>query len=176
MGSMNYSEAELAEFLKRGLRVVGRQELMAAAETLKTAKYNEAMKHFIKGTASAGAMQMMRRKPIEIDGYKFPSKKESERYLRLKAELQDGGIIRSLEVHPWWKIAFNGIEICRVTADFSYERYDIMERGWVKVVEDVKSERRGKDGKLKFTTDTARSKLNRKLVLAAFGIEIKVVK
>lgn len=133
---------------------------------------------FTRDAAQAGAMQRARKQPIEIDGYKFPTAAEAKRY-RVLSKLQQGGYLRGLEVHPWWQITVKGIDICRVVADFSYEErcQRPVSYRWEKVVEDVKAERRDKvTGKLKFTTDTGRSKLGRKLVLACYGVEIKVIK
>ncbi len=58
-----------------------------------------------------------------------------------------------------------------VEADFSY--YDVVPGKLV--VEDMKSERRGKDGKVKYTTNTKISRLKQKLMLAFHGVQIKIV-
>lgn len=130
----------------------------------------------------AGAMQRARKKPIEIDGHKFPTAAEAKRYEHLRADISLG-VVRNLQVHPWWQITVNNIDICRVVADFGYERWqDLL---WVKHFEDVKTERveervdpltGNKTIKVKFTTDTRDSKRGRKLVLACYGIEIQVIK
>lgn len=109
-------------------------------------------------------------KRVILDGYKFPSKKEAARYQELKL-LQRAGRIYDLQVHPFWNIEVNEEHICRVHLDFSY--YENSDH--CLVVEDVKAERIGKDGKLR-TTDTRHSKIGRKLMLAVHGIIVGVVK
>lgn len=126
----------------------------------------------------AGAMQRAGRRTIVEDGFKFPSEKEAARYRELR-RLRDLGMVRNIEPHPWWDIVVNNVYIRRVFADFQYElrcNSPISYR-WDKIVEDVKAERRDKvTGKLKFSTDTSLSKHGRRLVLACFGVEIRVIK
>ena len=75
---------------------------------------------------------------IEIDGHKFDSKKEAERYIELKA-LEKNGIITDLQLQPKFilqeKYRYKGQAVREIDyfADFSY-----MLDG-EKVVEDVKS-------------------------------------
>ena len=118
------------------------------------------------------AHKMGKAKRQEIDGYKFASKAEARRYEDLKL-MERAGEIGMLEVHPKFKITINGVDVCYVIADFAYRSHLVPKR---KVVEDVKSQRIGKDGKIKFSTDTRHSKIGRKLVLAVHGIEIVLVK
>lgn len=86
----------------------------------------------------------MHNKKVEIDGYKFDSIKESERYMELKV-LYRKKIIKNLCLQPSFKIVdrvkFNGKTLCarKYIADFMY-----FEDG-VQVVEDVKSEYTIKD-------------------------------
>lgn len=110
-----------------------------------------------------------RGKRVKIDGYSFPSKKEADRYGELKL-LQEAGEIYMLEVHPHWPIDINGVHICEVWLDSSY--YD---KDGKFIVEDVKKTRRGKDGKIKFTTNTDKSKLKQKLLFACYGISVTIV-
>ncbi len=80
-------------------------------------------------------------KKVEIDGHKFDSKRESERYLDLRL-LERAGEIRDLELQPVFKIEIGGIPVRYVgsnrqmtyRADFRY--YDVL-RG-CEVIEDVK--------------------------------------
>lgn len=87
----------------------------------------------------------IRHKQIEIDGFKFDSKLESERYLHLRL-LEKAKIISNLKPHPKFELqeAYrdgDGIAQRAITyeADFSYEK------GGDMVVEDVKSPFTAKD-------------------------------
>lgn len=119
---------------------------------------------------------------VEVDSYKFASQAEASRYLELKL-LQQAGKIVGLEPHPYWNIEIKGVHVCRVVADFLYweqrpkPRLDGNGEDMIPslVVEDIKSERIGKDGKVKFTTDTRISKIGRKLLFAQYGVEVKVL-
>src|SRR5947208_1083911 len=62
-----------------------------------------------------------RAKPTMVDGIRFDSKKEAERYKVLKM-LEKANKISHLKVHPIWPITFNGVFICDVELDFSYGR------------------------------------------------------
>lgn len=68
---------------------------------------------------------------VEIDGYKFDSMAEGERYKHLSA-IKCSGLIDELKPHPKYKLHVNGVKIGTYTPDFQY-RID----GEL-VVEDVK--------------------------------------
>lgn len=106
-----------------------------------------------------------------IDGYYFQSSKEAKRYGDLKL-MQTANLISALMVHPSADMVVNGVKICKGVFDFSY--WDNANKR--AVVEDVKKERRGRDGKIKFTTDTDLSKIKQRLMLACHGIEVVLVK
>lgn len=74
-----------------------------------------------------------RAKPTTIDGIRFASKKESERYALLKTWEKDG-TIRDLELQPKFPILVNGVKIGRYVADFAYRDGE----SGAKIVEDVK--------------------------------------
>lgn len=80
---------------------------------------------------------------VVVDGHKFDSKKEAERYLVLKDD-QAAGRIRNLLIQPVFVLAPSVVlqgkkkPSLRYYADFSYEAGN--GGGWVAVVEDVKSE------------------------------------
>jgi len=93
-----------------------------------------------------------------VDGIRFMSKRESQRYLELKA-LERSGIIRDLKLQPRFPLVFNDIKICTYVADFQY--VDIKKN--CEVVEDVK-------GVL-----TAVYRLKKKLMKAGYGIDIQEV-
>jgi hypothetical protein len=95
----------------------------------------------------------------EIDGYKFDSKREGERYRELVLMIA-AGEISGLIVHPVWPIRHKDVDICFVILDFSY--WD--KRANTIVHEDVKG------------FDTAVSRLKRKLLLAFYGINVRVIK
>lgn len=101
-------------------------------------------------------------KATTVDGIRFASKFESERYGYLKS-LERAGVIRSLQLQPRYKLAVNGILICTYVADFSYER-EGTDGSWTSIVEDAKG------------VETPEFKLKKKLMQAVLDIEINVVK
>jgi hypothetical protein len=94
----------------------------------------------------------------ELDGITFASKREAYRYATLRI-LEKGGKIADLELQPCYPITINGQLVCKVLLDFRYRDLDTGEV----VIEDSK----GRDNPL--------SKLKRKLVEAAYGIEVRLV-
>mgnify|MGYP001563775355 FL=1 len=96
------------------------------------------------------------------DGYRFDSLAEHKRYGELCLLEKAGAIIGTLEVHPAYSIDWNGEEdkhICTVILDFRYRD----KKGRVHV-EDIKGQ------------DNALSRLKRKLVEAAHGITVEIVR
>lgn len=171
MTGLRWTEQELASHLaKRGAPVAVRP--------------GDLRGHYDYRPLSGVSLQhkLGRGKRVEIDGYKFPSQAEARRYCELRL-LQKIGEIRDLVVHPSWRITLLGVDVCRVEMDFIYFRKVVPERtvprmcaGFERVVEDVKRERRDKYGKVKFTTDTRISKINRRLLKACYGIDVRIVK
>lgn len=92
-----------------------------------------------------------------VDGIRFMSKREAERYQQLKI-LQAAKHIKGLTLQPIFPIVLNGKKICKVIMDFEYYEND------QRIIEDVKGK------------DNAMSKLKRKLVEAVYGIKITVTK
>ena len=92
--------------------------------------------------------------PTEVDGIKFPSKKEARRYGELKL-LEREGKIQGLEVHKRWQLVVNEMRIGYYEADFDY-----LEDG-EHVVEDCKGVR------------TTAYQLKKRLTMALFGVTIK---
>lgn len=103
-----------------------------------------------------GGRNKFRAKPTEINGIRFASKKESQRYSQLLA-MQAGGLIRDLELQKKYELSVNGVLVCSYVSDFEY--WDVAQD--VHVTEDVKG----------FKTRVY--KLKKKLMLACHGIEIK---
>lgn len=95
----------------------------------------------------------------EVDGIKFDSKAEAERYGVLKI-FEQAGAISDLKIHPRYPIEVNGERVCIYVADFAYR--DVC-RGTT-VVEDVKG------------TRTAAFILKKKLMWAVHGIEVREVR
>ena len=93
-----------------------------------------------------------------IDGYKFDSGAEAQRYRELVL-MKKAKVITQLVVHPSFSIDIGPLHVCTVIADFKY-----MDCNIGLVAEDVKGH------------DTALSSLKRKLVEACHGIKIVVVK
>lgn len=101
-----------------------------------------------------------RNEPCEVNGIRFASKKEAQRYGVLRV-LERTGFIRDLKPHPCYDLVVNGIKVGRYTAD---SRYIEAESGDL-VVEDVKSK----------VTKTTAYRLRKRLMLACHGIEIREV-
>ena len=95
-----------------------------------------------------------RNKPTEVDGIRFASKKEANRYCELKL-LEKAGKIWSLELQPRFQLIHAGELICTYVADFRYNPGG--------VVEDVKGVR------------TAAYQIKKKLMRILKGIEIQEV-
>jgi len=91
-----------------------------------------------------------------VDGISFDSKKESERYLELKA-MQEADEIYGLELQPQFPLHVQGSYIGKYTADFEY--YDDSGR----VVEDVKG-----------MAPDAAVRIRIKLVKAIYGIDVRI--
>jgi len=93
-------------------------------------------------------------KRTEVDGIKFASRKEANRYQEL-CLLEKAGEISHLILQPVWKLVVNEMLICKYIADFQY----CTEAGDV-ITEDCK-------GVL-----TPVYRLKKKLMKAVYGIEI----
>lgn len=96
---------------------------------------------------------------VKIDGYRFDSKAEARRYGELRL-LQKAGKIFALTVHPVYPINIRNQHICNVELDFFYHNTETNEDHY----EDVKG------------FDMPLSKLKRKLVEAAYGFKVEVLK
>lgn len=95
-------------------------------------------------------------KRVEIDGIKFMSTSEGERYKTLKILAREG-YIADLKLQVKYALEINGVHICNYIADFTY-----LENGKL-VVEDLKG----------FVTEEFRMKF--KLMQGCHGITIKLV-
>ena len=92
-----------------------------------------------------------------VDGIKFDSAAEGERYKILKAKEQ-GGLIKNLELQKTYPLLVNGLKICDYRADFVYEV------GGKTIVEDVKGQ----------VHDVF--KLKYKLMFACYGITVLITR
>lgn len=92
-------------------------------------------------------------KKVVIDGIKFDSKREAQRYGALQLMLK-AGLISNLRMQVPYQITVNGKKVCRYVADFVYS-----ENG-KEVVEDVKGMK------------TPVYNLKKKLMEAVFGVVI----
>lgn len=102
-----------------------------------------------------------RAKKITIDGIKFDSMKEAERYGVLKL-LKLGGEIKDFELQKTYELKVNEQLICKYIADFVvYNNNGSVE------VEDVKSV---------ITAQLPAFRIKAKLMKAIHGIEIKIIK
>ena len=100
-------------------------------------------------------MTKYRAKPTTVDGYRFASKKEANRYQQL-LWMHEANEIEDLQLQPRFDIEVNGVKVCKYYADFKYRD----KRTGDYVIEDVKGVR------------TAVYKLKKKLVQAVHGIDI----
>ena len=100
-------------------------------------------------------------KKIELDGIKFDSLAEANRYCALKLRVRIGEI-RDLELQPRFDIIVNGVKVAYYKADF---RYRVAATGEV-VVEDVKSP---------ITAEDATFRLKKKLVEALHQIKVRIL-
>ena len=103
-------------------------------------------------------MTKYRAQPVTIDGIRFASKREGNRYAELKL-LVTANEIEALELQPSFNIEIGGVKVCRYVADFAYTDRTTGER----IVEDVKSPpvRKNRAYRLKW-----------KLMKAVHGIEV----
>lgn len=101
-------------------------------------------------------MKKYRNKITAIDGIKFASKAEANRYLELRI-MQQAGVIKDLVLQPEYRLAVDGLLICKYRADFAYT-----DKGST-VVEDVKG----------FKTPVYR--LKKKMMAAILGIDVQEV-
>ncbi len=92
-----------------------------------------------------------------VDGIKFDSKREAERYGALQLMLK-AGLISNLRLQVPYQITVNGMKVCKYVADFVYEH-----KG-VEIVEDVKGMK------------TPIYNLKKKLMKAVFGVVVSEVK
>ncbi len=104
------------------------------------------------------AANKFRNEPKTVDGIRFASKLEANRYLQLKM-MKAGGLITDFVTQKTYYLEVNGMHICRYIADFEINWAD----GRV-TVEDTKG------------VETPEFKLKKKLMLAIHGIEIELVK
>lgn len=98
-----------------------------------------------------------RNKKVIIDGIRFDSKLEGERYETLKMA-ERAGVISDLKLQVPFELKVNGIQICKYIADFTY-----IQNGKL-VVNDAKG------------VQTKEFRLKQKLMLAVYGIEIQISK
>jgi len=101
-------------------------------------------------------------KKTVVDGIKFDSKWESQRYLYLKS-LEKAGRVKNLELQPKFIISVNGQKICTYIADFKYDKED-KDGVWEHVIEDAKG------------VETPEFKLKKKLMKAVHNIDIYLSK
>jgi hypothetical protein len=104
-------------------------------------------------------------------GVSFDSQSEAKRWAELKL-LERAGEIRELTLHPRYDLSVNGIHICDMIPDYSYEclvegsdgRHRFFQT-WMKVCEDRKGGT---------ATQTDVFKLKRKLLKAIHNIDILI--
>ena len=97
-------------------------------------------------------------KKVTVQGIKFDSKWESERYLYIKS-LELAGRVRNLELQVRFALEVNGQKSCTYIEDFRDEKENA-NGDWETIVEDAKG------------VETPEFKLKKKLMKACLGIEI----
>jgi hypothetical protein len=97
-------------------------------------------------------------KKTVVNGIKFDSKWEAERYLYIKS-LERAGRVKDLELQVRYNLIVNDQKICAYIADFRYKRED-KDGEWHEIVEDAKG------------VETPEFKLKKKLMKACLGIDI----
>lgn len=98
-----------------------------------------------------------RNQKVEIDGYKFASRREANRYGRLKLLKQEGSVI-DFKMQVKYPIVINNQKICVYIGDF-----EVLWRSGKTTVEDCKGMK------------TSTYALKKKLVKAVLGIVIKEI-
>jgi len=93
---------------------------------------------------------------VVVEGIKFDSEKEGNRYRVLKIA-EFGGEISNLRLQKVYELKVEGSKVCKYKADFVYIR------NGVEVVEDVKSE---------ITRKARVYRIKKKLIKAIYGIDI----
>ena len=93
-----------------------------------------------------------------IDNISFDSMAEARRYGELKI-LERAGEVSDIKVHPVFPVEVNGIQVCKVILDFTYT-----DKHGCTVHEDTKG------------NDTAMSRLKRRMVEAAYSIDVVIVR
>lgn len=111
-----------------------------------------------QGHAPAPKPNKFRNKIVEIDGIKFRSKLEGNRYLQLKL-MKASGFVQDFKMQVEFRLEHNGILITRYRADFVVTYADGTE-----VVEDTKG------------VETEAFVIKKNLMLALLGIEIQLIK
>ena len=97
-------------------------------------------------------------KKTVVNGIKFDSKWEAERYLYIKS-LERAGRVKDIELQVRYNLIVNDQKICAYIADFRYKRED-KDGEWHEIVEDAKG------------VETPEFKLKKKLMKACLGIDI----
>ena len=97
-------------------------------------------------------------KKTVVNGIKFDSKWEAERYLYIKS-LERAGRVKDLELQVRFNLIVNDQKICAYIADFRYKRED-KDGEWHEIVEDAQG------------VETPEFKLKKKLMKACLGIDI----
>lgn len=97
-------------------------------------------------------------KKVRADGYIFDSQAEARHYEELKL-LERAGEITEIRVHPIFQIEIEGRPICKVILDFAF-----IDKNGSDIFQDVKG------------VSTALSKLKKKMVEAAYGIDVEIVR
>jgi hypothetical protein len=151
---MNPSDADLAEILQRpGYRISPQGRSVRSGKETATQARSE-------GESPARARKY-RNEPIILDGQRFDSKKEGQRWGDLQL-LERSGQIRSLTRQRKFDLSVQGVKICSYTCDFEY--FELKDGCWAWIVEDVKSDA---------TRKLPVFRIKKKLMKAIWKVEIR---
>lgn len=117
------------------------------------------LKSILGMSKKRGRERKYRNVPTVVDGQKFDSKKEAQRWGELRL-MERAGVISKLRHHVMYDLCVNGAIVAQYEADFVY-----LDNG-LEVVEDVKSPATRKDKVYR---------IKRKLMKACRNIEIREV-
>lgn len=98
--------------------------------------------------------------PVVIDGVRFASRGEAQRYAELRL-LEQAKAISNLRLQVRYPLVVNTVQVASYVADFVYFERPAGEGVWSQVVEDYKGVR------------TPVYRLKKRLMLACYGIDIR---
>lgn len=135
--------------------------LSVDSDALRRGEVSESLKAILGAPATSQKPRKYRNQPVTVDGIRFDSKREAERYQELRAA-ERSGAIRDLRRQVRYPLhAVGGRRVGVYVADHVYD--EIRGNDWVTIVEDVKGVR------------TAMYIWKSRHMLAEYGISIREI-